>query len=388
MTNNKLIIAAAGSGKTTLIVKEALNIDKSEKVLITTYTIENEKEIRSKILRERKSIPANITIQTWFSFLMQHGVKPYQGSMNDMLFENDIKGMLLSNEKSAPKFDERGRPLFIRGGGRQYYGEKDFKEFYFTSNWRIFSDKISKFVIGCNEKTKGKIFTRLSKIYSTIYIDEVQDLAGFDFEIIKMLFKSNINITLVGDPRQVTYATNHYRKYPKYKNGKIKEFVNSELGKRIGCTTDESSLKKSHRNNQKICDYSSRLYPDFEKIEPCECVNCRKTTTHDGIFVVRENDVAEYLETFNSTQLRYSKATKVDIAYDVCNFGEVKGKTINRVIIYPTSDIKKWIKSNDAELKDGTKARFYVALTRAKYSVAIVYNYSDNEEINGVEKWK
>ena len=37
MNNNKLIIAAAGSGKTTQLVEEALKI-KAKKVLITTYT--------------------------------------------------------------------------------------------------------------------------------------------------------------------------------------------------------------------------------------------------------------------------------------------------------------------------------------------------------------
>lgn len=386
MKSNKLIIAVAGSGKTTHIVNEALKIDKREEVLITTYTIENEKEIKSKILQKRKAVPSNITIQTWFSFLLQHGVKPYQGSMNDMLFENDIKGMLLSNEKSAPKYDRSGRPLFIRGGGRQYYGEKDFKEFYFSSNWRIFSDKISKFIVGCNTKTNGKVILRLSEIYSNIYIDEVQDLAGFDLEIIKLLFKSNINISLVGDPRQVTYATNHYRKYPKYKNGKIKEFVNTELGKRIKCVIDEESLRKSHRNNQEICDYSSKLY-DFEKSETCNCKSCRKSTKHEGIFVVRKKDINEYLEQHAPIQLRYNRGIKVNTSIPVYNFGEVKGKTFNRVIIYPTGDILKWIKNNNIELKDGTRARLYVALTRARHSVAIVYDFLDNEQIEGVNKY-
>ena len=46
--NNKLIIAAAGSGKTTFLVEEALK-QKEGKVLITTYTQANEAEIRKKI---------------------------------------------------------------------------------------------------------------------------------------------------------------------------------------------------------------------------------------------------------------------------------------------------------------------------------------------------
>ena len=45
--SNKLIVAAAGSGKTTHLVREALKIY-DQKVLITTYTEANEREITKK----------------------------------------------------------------------------------------------------------------------------------------------------------------------------------------------------------------------------------------------------------------------------------------------------------------------------------------------------
>lgn len=45
---NRLIIAAAGSGKTTYLVKQAMQ--QSDRVLITTYTIANEREIRKKFI--------------------------------------------------------------------------------------------------------------------------------------------------------------------------------------------------------------------------------------------------------------------------------------------------------------------------------------------------
>jgi len=58
---NKLIIAAAGSGKTTFLVEEALKI-KSNRVLITTFTIANESEIRAKFFKINGAIPENITV--------------------------------------------------------------------------------------------------------------------------------------------------------------------------------------------------------------------------------------------------------------------------------------------------------------------------------------
>lgn len=398
MNNNTLLISAAGSGKTTYIVNKALELSKSNRILITTYTIENETEIKNKILEKRKSIPSNIHIQGWFSFLLQHGVRPFQGSMNNILFDRDINGMLLSEGDSSIRRDETGKPITFRGRPLSW-GENDFEKFYFTPGWKIFSDKVSKFIVGCNEKTNGNIINRISRIYSHIFIDEVQDLAGFDLEIIKFLFQSNIEMTLVGDPRQVTYKTNHYRKYPKYKNGKIKEFVENELGKRVQCKVDETTLKRSHRNNKQVCDYSSKLYPEFEKTKPCKCEVCRKNiTTHEGIFIVRPKDVRDYMKIFNPTQLIWSKSTNVIPNYPVLTFGKSKGRTIGRVIIYPTPNIMKWIKDNTYDftiLKNGErkpikdiKEKFYVALTRARHSVAIIYNYTDNENIEGVNKWK
>ena len=61
MSDNKLIIAAAGSGKTTHLVDEALR-QKAGRVLITTYTQANEAEIKKKIIEKNKCIPENITV--------------------------------------------------------------------------------------------------------------------------------------------------------------------------------------------------------------------------------------------------------------------------------------------------------------------------------------
>ena len=75
MKRNLLLIAAAGAGKTTYVVREALK--SRDKVLITTFTTENEAEIKKKIIKEKGFIPENIVVQTWFSFLLEHGVRPY-----------------------------------------------------------------------------------------------------------------------------------------------------------------------------------------------------------------------------------------------------------------------------------------------------------------------
>lgn len=65
MSENKLIIAAAGSGKTTYVVEEARKV-KNSRILVTTYTEANELEIRKKF----RAIPSNLTIQTWVFFFV------------------------------------------------------------------------------------------------------------------------------------------------------------------------------------------------------------------------------------------------------------------------------------------------------------------------------
>ena len=95
---DKLIIAAAGSGKTTFLVNQALSIQVG-KVLITTFTEANEQEIKKKFIETNGCIPPNVTVQTWFSFLLQHGVKPYQSVICDY----HVTGLKLVNAKSGFK---------------------------------------------------------------------------------------------------------------------------------------------------------------------------------------------------------------------------------------------------------------------------------------------
>lgn len=387
MKYNKLLIAAAGSGKTTYLIDEAIKC-KGEKVLITTYTEANEQEITKKIIKKLKGVPSHIKIQTWFSFLIQQGVKPYQGTFNALLFNEEVKGMFLCNN------NEGKYPVKLPGGITIYAPkneEDNFKEHYFTSSNKLYSDRLPKFVVKSNEASKGEVISRISRIYKHIFVDEVQDLAGYDLEIVKLLFQTPSNILLVGDPRQVTYLTHHERKYGKYKDGKIKEFIVEECKKKYPYEIDEKSLGNSHRNNKIICEYSSRLYNEtkFRPIEPCSCVECRDYKIEaEGVYLVKESDVKDYLRRYNPVQLRWNNLQNVDTNYNYYNFGESKGKTFDRVLIYPTDKMEEWIYNNEIELSFSTRAKFYVAITRAKYSVAIISNFPDGLELDGVQLYE
>lgn len=154
---NKLIVSVAGSGKTTFIVNQALS-SKDKKVLLTTYTQANKDEIISKIIELNGVIPSHIEVETWFSFLFRHGVKPYQGSVT----AEKIKGIFFVSSLSGI-----GIP------------ESNIKRYYFCDQ-KIYSDKLSKFVIRSDDATGGSVISRLSRIYDAIYIDEAQDMCGYD----------------------------------------------------------------------------------------------------------------------------------------------------------------------------------------------------------------
>lgn len=368
--SNCLIVAAAGSGKTTYLVKRALEI-RDQKILITTFTEANEREICKKMIEIHGSIPQNITVQTWFSFLIEHGVRPYQS----FLFNGKVTGLELVNQKSGFHFSSKYGPV--------YWGEKDVQKHYFNSAGQIYSDKLSKFVFRVNDLSGGLVMDRLSRIYPNIFIDEVQDLAGYDLALIKLFMQSNSNLTMVGDPRQVTYHTHEEAKFGKYSEGKIEQFIQTEC-KKIQIDIDHKSLCTSHRNKQGICEFANQLYPEME---PCG-YDEQDPTGHDGVFLVYEEDIDEYLKEFSPIQLRDKITVDVKDSYAAMNFGNAKGLTFDRVLIYPTKPMLEWIKDHSKSLKPESRSKFYVAITRARHSVGIVISKKTKVPLQGVTLFK
>ena len=370
---NKLIVAAAGSGKTTYLVKQALAVE-NKRVLITTYTESNEQEIRRKFFEIHGSVPGNVHIQTWFSLLIEHGIKPFQGA----LFEWDVAGMLLVSQKSGFRGrDRQGRPM--------YWGEEDFRRCYFDRRNRVYSDKLSKLVLRCNEASKGSVIDRLSGIYPFILVDEVQDLAGYDLDILVALFKSPSDVVLVGDPRQVTYVTHLEARLKKYRDGGIAEFIRAELPQKIRCDIDVTSMMTSHRNSAAICEVSSKLYPKMAAATACNCPDCRQPVPPDaGLYIVRHKDLPRYLATGRPVQLRWSSNVKVASAVlPTLTFGRSKGLGFDRVVIYPTENMMAWLEDPKGQLEGEARAKLYVALTRARHVIALVHDLPEGKEVPG-----
>jgi DNA helicase II / ATP-dependent DNA helicase PcrA len=59
---------------------------------------------------------------------------------------------------------------------------------------------------------------------------------------------------------------------------------------------------------------------------------------------------------------------------EAMNFGISKGMTFDRVLIFPTALMAEWLSPDLDQHIDGSRAKTYVAITRARYSVTFVHS--------------
>jgi len=343
--NNKLIIASAGSGKTTFLVEEALSRP-DKRIAILTYTNNNINEIKKKFCEKNSVIPQNVDVVTWFAFLLRDCTRPYQRSVYSKC---RVKTIDFPDGRSAP-----------------YAKHVDTERYYFRNNDEIYSDKISRFVIDCETNSNGLVTKRLTDIYDEVFIDEFQDLAGYDLDLLEVFLKAEIRMVIVGDPRQYIYITNNAAKNSQYRGIGILKLI-CEWKKNNLCQIENHA--KSYRCNQKICDFADKLWPDMEKT-----VSHNNTTSkHDGIFAVSEDKVHEYINNYKPVVLRYDRNANT-YGYLALNFGNAKGLEFDRVLIIPHGPIKKYLQTGDVKDVEKSLEKFYVAVTRAKHSVAFLYD--------------
>jgi superfamily I DNA/RNA helicase len=96
--------------------------------------------------------------------------------------------------------------------------------------------------------------------------------------------------------------------------------------------------------------------------------------------------VDNYLEKYGPVQLRDRKDKKVNESYTFMNFGESKGLSFDRVLIYPTKPFLDWLNDNHSSLAETSRSKLYVAITRARYSIGIVVE-NDKMSVEGIRYW-
>lgn len=390
MEGNNIYVAAAGSGKTSFIIKKLIERYRygigEKKLIAITYTARNQENVKNKISKYFGGIiPGNIEILGWYSFLLDYWIRPFKGTVLDILYEKNISIIKVDGQSGIQKMPN-GKVICT------YHSDEE--KFLNKEHDCIFSDKLAEFAYKCYEKNKLTLQQRLSNIIDSIFIDEIQDLSGWDFEIIKVIVQSSypVNCILCGDPRQQTYKSSSSSKNKVY-GGRIDLYAEQKINKirKKYVSIDNHTLNFSHRCITDICDFASKIAIGYEKTQSCNCQSCCQKRTNykhrKGMFLLKRKDIMDYIEEYHPISLIWDKRTKVIPTEEVYNFGECKGLEADASIIYPTTTIVKSFLKEKFELKNETQSKFYVAVTRARYSAAIVVdNNFDNSKI-GLSFW-
>jgi len=225
--------------------------------------------------------------------------------------------------------------------------------------------------------SKGALLRRIECIYDEILIDEVQDLSAHDWEIVDVLLNSAAEVRMVGDIRQAVLSTNpRSGKNKKYAySGAINWFREREA-RGVLTITENTTTWRCH---PKIAEFSDTIFDPSLSFPRTKSLN-ETVTGHDGVFLLRHAHVDEYLGRFCPQCLRDSANSGSAFDLDYINFGLAKGMTFNRVLIAPTAGIRSFVQ-NGTYLDPRPAAKFYVAVTRAAQSVAIIIDKPGNSTL-------
>ncbi|KIH83416.1 UvrD-helicase domain-containing protein [Pseudomonas batumici] len=364
---NEFWIAGAGSGKTHKIIQDAIEvIEAGGRVLVVTYTTSNQAELRSRFVEVYGKSSDDFVVKGLFSFYLEDLVRPYQ----NVVFPERI---------ATTAFTEHNPHL--RPGTKNWFPNRGEKigdalnplHFLTSCKTKAYTGLLAKLATRIATKSKNAPAKRLKDIYQRVFFDEVQDLVGWDYDVIKALSKvMPDSICCVGDFRQTIYTTTFGHKAPETPVQKIECFQ--------GLKFEQRSLPKNRRCIQEICDLSDTIHPGLYQKTLSEVENVPDEVAHHyGAFVIKPSQVSDYLAMFKPQVLRWSSSMGkgyLPPSLSCHTFGSSKGLGFDRVLIVSPEKHLKYLGGDDKVFdKDKTEEsrnKLYVAITRARYSLAFV----------------
>lgn len=340
---NYLTLAVAGARKTQGVVDHCASVPLSRRVLVLTFTRANQAELQMRLSRQAGDRPG-VEVLGWFTFLLRHFARPF------LPYKFPGKRVL--------GFDFDGRPHRLAKGISRFFDAKG----------AVYACELGRLAYELIGESDGSLMRRLECIYDEILIDEVQDLSSHDWEIVDALMASRITIHMVGDIRQSVLATNpRSSKNKRYAYAEVINWFRDRESRGI-LTISESAT--TWRCGPAIAAFSDTIFDSSWSFPVTKSKNL-KTTGHDGVYLLHSDHLTEYMEAFSPKCLRNTAASGAQFALDFLNFKLAKGLTYERVLIIPTEAISKFLQKGSL-LDPGPAASFYVAVTRAAQSVAIL----------------
>lgn len=341
------LIAVAGSGKTEWLARAALQEPNPARVAILTYTTTNQHEDALRLAMRAQSTTGIPTVCGWRSFVLNEIVKPY---LPTLFPDVELKGLA---------FDDPPSFQYLSGTRR-----------HFTQDGRAYPSLLGKLAFDIIKASKGRAIQRIECLYDSIYIDESQDLRGNDLNVLLELLKSSIDVHIVLDPRQSTLSTAPkdamYKKH--YSFAAVANLFKDWESKKLLTIT---YLNETKRFTEMIAQFSDLILEDSFGFS-ATISNVPERGFHDGIFLVDQKKLKDYSFAYRATALAVQESQKIN-AYESVNFGKSKGITRDDVVIKATKPIEDLL-IRGKRLSPGSACGFYVAVTRARYSVALAVN--------------
>jgi DNA helicase-2/ATP-dependent DNA helicase PcrA len=324
----QLILAVAGSGKTTRILD---TIDDQKRSLVVTYTHENHRNLEAGLVEKFGRLPPHVTVLTYFSFLYRFCVRPF--------FSYELRDR--SFTWKLPAF----RPFW----------KKSHPRHYLTKSRYLYANRAAKLPLEFGATTE--IIARLERHFDQFLVDEVQDFASNDFNLLLALTKAELDFSLVGDFFQHTFDTSrdgntraslHTSGLDAY----VAQFRNE------GIDVDQASLDKTYRCSPSVCDFITETIGIPIASHRTEESNVR--------FV---EDQAEALALANEpANVTLFRSDYAKYACNANNWGRCKGVNTyeNVCVALNPKTLKHFLDGKMQELPDETRHKLYVACSRAR----------------------
>lgn len=245
---NEFWIAGAGSGKTYKIIQDAIKvIEAGGRVLVVTYTTNNQAELRSRFVELYGKSSDDFVVKGLFSFYLEDLVRPYQ----NVVFPERITTTAFTehNPHLMP-----GTKNWYPNRGEKIGGTLNPLHYLTPCKTKAYTGLLAKLATRIASMTKNAPAKRLKDIYYRVFFDEVQDLVGWDYDVIKALSKiMSDSICCVGDFRQTIYTTTFGHKAPHTPAQKIQYFQKINF--------EQRSLPRNRRCIQKSVICPIRFIP-------------------------------------------------------------------------------------------------------------------------------
>jgi DNA helicase-2/ATP-dependent DNA helicase PcrA len=239
---------------------------------------------------------------------------------------------------------------------------------FLDSDGRAYRLHLAQLALETHRASSGAVLDRLSRIYDEVYVDEIQDLNGYDLEVLAELMASPMNLNLVGDVRQALIQTNiRDPKNKQYKGTSVKRWFD-EHEKRGNLEISYEAI--TWRSNQLIADFADSIFDGSWGFGRTVSRNT-DVTGHDGLFAVSPEHVDEYVARYSPLCLRHNANCAKSLDLPFMNIRIAKGLSRDRVLIGPTAAMIDFLRKGKA-MDEIPSCSLYVAVTRARFSVAFV----------------